>query len=477
MSSVLYIPPPNDDPPFLRPVTVRRPDGDIGPLCKACPLGSPPPYTTPSRSAPGSRTSSPAESPTDEKRDLFESPSSSTTTLSPPSPSLLSSPPTYNASDALAPLTRLNDFTSPNSYGPPLHLLEYPHNPARIRALPSTPITLPRGLQIPSLAKRITHDFPYPLPLTPYKVSPAHWAWFARDLMRLGHRSTRQQQINTVVATFVFLGVGAGLTPVLWPVIALGTSATLVVACVGAALTIGGVAAVGTSISLASLGRRVALWRAERHGRIAAVLAEWNDSFFHPKGLRVRFERPGKGVDELVSMDVLTRGWKRYHDAHEAADDLARDLERGHLAASLVPQTAAPTTTASSSSSTPRVPAHSNETSSRADARAQKKLEKAHLKARQKTHKAEVRAGRKARKEEDTAAQRGRIIVEPLGKAEPVKGKLPERVEEERKRLKAALERGGYVFGCAQGQGGGGVVGPGGGGGGGGEGRKGGKGD
>lgn len=149
--------------------------------------------------------------------------------------------------------------------------------------------TLQRGLQIPTKSRLITSGFSYPEILSQCDISEEQWSNFTQELTKEAEM-TPVQWTTTVgkgLGTFVVGGIFFGFLGV---------------------------------IPAAIAGRKVRQGNEEKNFSIARqknvlqeILNRWNEALFKPKGLLIRVDLPNEAMEDMATMDLLTRksGWEK----------------------------------------------------------------------------------------------------------------------------------------------------------------------
>ncbi|EAW09060.1 uncharacterized protein ACLA_078080 [Aspergillus clavatus NRRL 1] len=186
----------------------------------------------------------------------------------------------------------------------------------------STYSALTHGLQVPSRADYFTSGFVYPPVLRDFAITPTHWTQFTHELAT--HvKLSRGQWVTTVAKALGALALGGTMLGVLGavPAVLVGRKArrnreemNLVIAA----------AEPVAEVEVERDGDEDVLGKGERKaGALARTVQRWNETFFRPRGLRVRVEVPWEGLEEMDEMEVSGRE-RRGRKEEGVREDAAR---------------------------------------------------------------------------------------------------------------------------------------------------------
>ncbi|KZF21259.1 hypothetical protein L228DRAFT_269647 [Xylona heveae TC161] len=174
-----------------------------------------------------------------------------------------------------------------------------------------------RGAQLPSNGRHISSGFSFPAYLgSAYGISRADWALFTSEI-RSFNRCTKWDIAFVLSAASMTLGNSAAAVILTALLPALGISligGTVVTGGLGllALLPLAVIPAAVVGDIVRRSAKRRNLKTAREYGAIERVLKEWNDVYFHPKGLSVKIELPKEDVHGMKDMDLLTRKWTKH---------------------------------------------------------------------------------------------------------------------------------------------------------------------
>ncbi|KAF3401891.1 hypothetical protein F1880_009931 [Penicillium rolfsii] len=186
-----------------------------------------------------------------------------------------------------------NPFDAPPPYNPSEESsadLAYPLDQKTLLVAPSSDepglavaSTLTRGLQVPSRTAATTSGFAYPDELLKYGISEENWQQFTQVI--IDEAKLSRQQWSTVI------GKGLGT-------LAIG------------GLMIGVLSAVPALFVAKNARKRqeqrnlIAAMAGARGKRLSRHIAQWNETFFRPRGLVIRVDLPDEYIGDLSEMDL-----------------------------------------------------------------------------------------------------------------------------------------------------------------------------
>ncbi|KAI9802961.1 MAG: hypothetical protein M1825_002193 [Sarcosagium campestre] len=247
---------------------------------------------------------------------------------------------------------------------------QQPVLPTRSQPGHAAMVTLERGLQVPTCSRLVSSGFPYPDVLASYNVSPEDWSRFTGEIRTAAHLNAGDVMLAVTGGAGAFLVGG---------------------------FFIGWFAAIPAYFTARHVQRRLAerkLIEARRTGTLEGMILRWNEDFFAPRGILIRFDLPGECAD-MQNMDVQLPSyrWKK------------------HARCSIVSEP--PTTAASATAAANAAAAAALETgtSTTMSDRRKARLENKMAKLSAKWEKVEGRFKAKS-------ARKGRIVIMPMNRAQ-----------------------------------------------------------